>query len=92
MRGGIPRPAGDFPESLSQAVLVGIILVDMVCDLGDLNDWLLFASRGGWVTVHYRLVGPAFDGRSGVGRPWHQVVDHDTCAYVYVCVYVCACV
>ena len=25
--GGIPRPIGDFPESLSQAILVGIILV-----------------------------------------------------------------
>ena len=27
IRGGIPRPTGDFPESLSQAILVGIILV-----------------------------------------------------------------
>ena len=26
-RGGIPRPIGDFPESLSQAILVGIMLV-----------------------------------------------------------------
>ena len=26
-RGGIPRPKGNFPESLSQAILVGIILV-----------------------------------------------------------------
>ena len=26
-RGEIPRPIGDFPESLSQAMLVGIILV-----------------------------------------------------------------
>ena len=26
-RGGIPRPTGDFPESLSQAILVGIMLV-----------------------------------------------------------------
>ena len=25
-RGGIPRPMGDFPESLSQARLVGILL------------------------------------------------------------------
>ena len=25
-RGGIPRPIGDFPESLSQAILVGIML------------------------------------------------------------------
>ena len=27
LRGGIPRPIGDFPESLSQAILVGILLV-----------------------------------------------------------------
>ena len=27
VRGGIPRPIGNFPESLSQAILVGIILV-----------------------------------------------------------------
>ena len=27
LRGGIPRPKGDFPESLSQAILVGIMLV-----------------------------------------------------------------
>ena len=26
LRGGIPRPVGNFPESLSQAILVGIIL------------------------------------------------------------------
>ena len=25
--GGIPRPTGDFPESLSQAMLVGVMLV-----------------------------------------------------------------
>ena len=27
LRGGISRPIGNFPESLSQAVLVGIMLV-----------------------------------------------------------------
>ena len=27
LRGGIPRPIGNSPESLSQAILVGIILV-----------------------------------------------------------------
>ena len=27
LRGGIPRPVGDFSESLSQGILVGIILV-----------------------------------------------------------------
>ena len=27
LRGGIPRPLGDLPESLSQAILVGIMLV-----------------------------------------------------------------
>ena len=27
VRGGILRPIGDFPESLSQAMLVGIMLV-----------------------------------------------------------------
>ena len=27
LRGGIPRPIGNFPESLSQAILAGIILV-----------------------------------------------------------------
>ena len=26
-RGGIPRPIGDFPESLTQAMLVGVTLV-----------------------------------------------------------------
>ena len=27
LRAGIPRPTGNFPESLSQAILVGIMLV-----------------------------------------------------------------
>ena len=27
VRGGIPRPLGDFPESLSQAMLVEVMLV-----------------------------------------------------------------
>ena len=27
LRGGIPRPTGNFPESSSQAILVGIMLV-----------------------------------------------------------------
>ena len=27
LRAGIPRPTGDFPESLSQAMLVGVMLV-----------------------------------------------------------------
>ena len=27
LRGGIPRPMGDFPESLSQAMLVEVMLV-----------------------------------------------------------------
>ena len=27
LRGGIPRPMGDLPESLSQAILEGIMLV-----------------------------------------------------------------
>ena len=27
IRGGIPKPIGDFPNSLSQAMLVGIMLV-----------------------------------------------------------------
>ena len=27
LRGGIPRPIGNFPESLSQAIVVGIMLV-----------------------------------------------------------------
>ena len=27
MRGGVPRPIGDFPESLSQAMLVGIMIL-----------------------------------------------------------------
>ena len=27
LKGGIPRPIGNFPESLSQAILVGTMLV-----------------------------------------------------------------
>ena len=27
LRGGTPRPTGDFPENLSQAISVGIVLV-----------------------------------------------------------------
>ena len=30
LRGDIPRPIGDFPESLSQAILVGVILVGVL--------------------------------------------------------------
>ena len=40
-RGGIPRPTGIFPESLSQAILVGIILVGrlgVVYDQSALQD------------------------------------------------------
>ena len=35
-RGGIPRPIGHFPESLSQAMLVGVMLVGR---LGVLSIW-----------------------------------------------------
>ena len=42
LRGGIPRPIGDFPESLSQAILVGIMLVGksgvcIICNLRGLG-------------------------------------------------------
>ena len=30
LRGGIPRPVGNLPESLRQAILVGIVLVGRV--------------------------------------------------------------
>ena len=42
LRGGIPRPIGDFPESLSQAILVGIILVGRLgvdSRYGQSADW-----------------------------------------------------
>ena len=31
LRGGMPRPIGDFPESLSQAILVVVMLVGRMC-------------------------------------------------------------
>ena len=37
-RSGIPRPIRDFPESLSQAILVGIMLV------GRLGVWYRFGN------------------------------------------------
>ena len=30
IRGGIPRPIGNFPESLTQAMLVGVMLVGIL--------------------------------------------------------------
>ena len=33
LKGGIPMPIGDFPESLTQAIVVGIMLV------GGLGVW-----------------------------------------------------
>ena len=51
LRGGIPRPKGNFPESLSQAILVGIILV------GRLGVSALF-----WFTKCYVLGGVATAG------------------------------
>ena len=42
LRGGIPRPIGDFPESVSQAILVGIILVGRLgvdSRYGQSADW-----------------------------------------------------
>ena len=30
-RGGIPRPVGDFPESLTRAMLVGTMLIGRLC-------------------------------------------------------------
>ena len=37
LRSEIPRPVGDFPESLSQAILAGVILVGRLGVLGKLN-------------------------------------------------------
>ena len=45
LRGGIPRPMGNFPESLSQALLVGIMLV------GRLGVPFTIPSEGGNDTV-----------------------------------------
>ena len=36
LRGGIPRPIGDFPESLSQAMLVGC---DVSREIGRTTPW-----------------------------------------------------
>ena len=38
LRGGIPRTMGDFPESLSQAILVRIMLVGRLGVLADRED------------------------------------------------------
>ena len=43
LRGGIPRPIGNFPESLSQAILVGIILVGKS---GVRNSWTQNSTLG----------------------------------------------
>ena len=41
IRGGIPRPIGDFPESLSQAILAGIILVGRLWEVSPMyNLWV----------------------------------------------------
>ena len=37
LRGGIPRPIVDFPESLSHAILVGIMLVGRLGVKHDVN-------------------------------------------------------
>ena len=37
LRGGIPRPIGKFLESLSQAILAGIILVARLGIAGDVS-------------------------------------------------------
>ena len=34
LRGGLPRPIGNFPEDLSQAILVGVMLVGQLAVLG----------------------------------------------------------
>ena len=41
-RGGISRPIGDFPESLRQAMLVGIMLV------GKLGVWASYVGLAAW--------------------------------------------
>ena len=40
LRGGVPRPIGNFPESLSQAILVGVMLVGRLGVVGvELLPW-----------------------------------------------------
>ena len=39
VRGGIPRPVGDFPESLNQAILAGTILVERLCVTQRWSSW-----------------------------------------------------
>ena len=61
LRGGIPRPIGDFPESLTQAMSVGIMLV------GRLGVQQHIIQRNGGATEPVGLrAGPA--GRGGAGR------------------------
>ena len=45
IRGGIPRPMGDFPESLSQEILVGIMLVGRL-GVPCLSGWRVQLSGG----------------------------------------------
>ena len=47
LRGGIPRPMQNFPESLSRRILVGIILVGR---LGVWNSWIRSWSRRGYLS------------------------------------------
>ena len=58
LRGGIPRPVGSFPEKMSQAILVGIILVgrlSVLCYLL-LGVILETAAFGGRILIYFHVV------------------------------------
>ena len=57
LRGGIPRPKGNFPESLSQAILVGIMLVGRLGVLHSLEELQLGVLRAGhrWSLIYFDI-------------------------------------
>ena len=65
LRGGLPRPIGDFPESSSQAMLVGTMLV------GKLGVQPVHIYRGIGVSG-YRGIG--LSGYRGIGVSGYRVL------------------
>ena len=77
LRGGVPSPTGNFPESLSQAILVGIILV------GRLGIHRLYTCS---YHMHTRLhIHTDLDPERGRGS---HACTHRYIELIYACVYI----
>ena len=81
LRSGIPRPIGNFPERLSQAILVGIILVGRLGVRSRLYRYVRFEKLD-------RQSENREERKSNILFCFDFIMYIIYCMYVYVCIYI----